>query len=252
MRKKNYILWIAAWMATSLSMTSCRAAQQFSDKSSVYTFMVIELVVFCLAIYYLYKKIEKIENKAPRVRHSHTSSGDDDTETQDLSAMKRSLEKLVKQINHKNAEQTQRMEDMEKRLTKLESPYASYSQYETNPYQPRRENKEDELLKTGVFYMPRTLTKMQFEDSKKKYAKDDTSYFKFTVKEGRIAEFVFDPYDESYIGRAYDDRDNSLLTVCELDATSTTPKSFRNIEPGEAELRGHVWVVTKKLKLQYV
>jgi hypothetical protein len=145
------------------------------------------------------------------------------------------------------------MNDIEKRLIKLESPNDAYSQYaQTTFQQPQPETpKKEEPKKTDTFYLPRTVYEKQFDDSKKKYAKDDTTYFKFTLKKGNKAEFVFDPLDINIIG-AYNDREDSLVTVCEIESKTQTPSRYRNITPGEAELRDGIWHVTRKLKLEYV
>ena len=99
--------------------------------------------------------------------------------------------------------------------------------------------------------MPRTRMEEQFDDSKKKYVKDETTYFKFVVKKGNKAEFTFDPQENNIVG-AYDDRENSLVTVCDVESKSPTPSRYNNITPGEAEFRNGTWHVTRKLKLEYV
>lgn len=225
------------------------------DKSSAYTFMIFEFIILSLVIWLLYRKLRKLDNRTQNIKRTLkdiSSSESGISEFQMSSLINRSIENLAKQINHKNADQDKRMDELAKRLIKLEGPMDPYSQYRPEQVQVKQEQRNEEPRKTDVFYMPRTITKMQFEDSKKTYIKNESAYFKFTIKKSGKATFVFDPYDDSYIGRAYDDRDNSLLTVCELETKNATPKAFNNIEPGEAELRGNVWVVTKKLKLQYV
>ena len=89
------------------------------------------------------------------------------------------------------------------------------------------------------------------KEAKKKYVKDETTYFKFVVKKGNKAEFTFDPQENNIVG-AYDDRENSLVTVCDVESKSPTPSRYNNITPGEAELRNGIWHVTRKLKLEYV
>ena len=225
------------------------------DKASAYTFMIFEFIILSLIILYLYGKIRKLENRTQKIKRSLSdmpSSSSGVSENHVISLINKELRKMADQINSVNRSQDNRVDDIVKRLIKLEGSQDAYSQYQPTQGQAKQEQKHEEPCKSDVFYMPRTMTPMQFEDSKKKYSKDDTSFFKFTIKKHGKATFVFDPYDESYIGRAYDDRDSSLLTVCELETKNATPKTFKNIEPGEAELRGSVWVVTKKLKLQYV
>ena len=70
-------------------------------------------------------------------------------------------------------------------------------------------------------------------------------------KKGNKAEFTFDPQENNIVG-AYDDRENSLVTVCDVETKSQTPTRYNNITRGEAELRIGIWHVTRKLKLEYV
>ena len=161
-----------------------------------------------------------------------------------------SIYDLGKQINNKNKSQDDRMDDFEKRLIKLEGPNDAYSQYSFQQPQSEAPKKEDSR-KSDTFYMPRTRMELQFDDSKKKNVKDETTYFKFVVKKGNKAEFTFDPQENNIVG-AYDDRENSLVTVCDVESKSPTPSRYNNITPGEAELRNGIWHVTRKLKLEYV
>ena len=164
-----------------------------------------------------------------------------------------SINDLAKQINNKNKSQDDRMDDIVKRLIKLEGPNDAYSQYaQTSFLQPQSESpQKEDSKKSDTFYMPRTRMEEQFDDSKKKYVKDETTYFKFVVKKGNKAEFTFDPQENNIVG-AYDDRENSLVTVCDVESKSPTPSRYNNITPGEAELRNGIWHVTRKLKLEYV
>lgn len=143
------------------------------------------------------------------------------------------------------------MDDIVKRLKILEGP--NDSQYAQTSFQQPQLNtsKKEEPKNSDTFYMPRTRTDLQFDDSKKKYVKDETTYFKFVVKKGNKAEFMFDPQENNIVG-AYDDRENSLVTVCDVESKSPTPTRYNNITPGEAELRNGIWHVTRKLKLKYV
>ncbi len=225
------------------------------DKSSAYTFMIFEFIILSLMIIYLYLKLRKLDNRTQKIKltlKDLSSSESGVSELQVLSIINKELKKMAEQITSVNLSQDKRMDDIVKRLIKLEGPQDAYYQYRPEQDQQEQKPRHEEPRKSEVFYMPRTMTEKQFEDSKKKHSKDDTTYFKFTIINSAKASFIFDPYDDRSIIVAYDNRDSSLLTVCDLEAKSTTPKSFRNIEPGEAELRGNVWVVTKKLKLQYV
>lgn len=223
------------------------------DKSSAYTFMVVEFILFLLILWYLYVKLSNRIKKLKSRLHNIEKSDGGISEIQVNRKIQTSINDLVKQINNKNKSQDDRMDDIVKRLIKLEGPNDAYSQYaQTSFQQPQPEApKKEDPKKSNTFYMPRTRMDLQFDDSKKKYVKDETTYFKFVVKKGNKAEFTFDPQENNIVG-AYDDRENSLVTVCDVESKSPTPSRYNNITPGEAELRNGTWHVTRKLKLEYV
>ncbi len=223
------------------------------DKSSAYTFMVVEFIMFLLIIWYLYEKQSKRIKKMRGKLHNLEESEGGMSEIQVNRRIQMAINDLAKQINNKNKSQDDRMDDIVKRLIKLEGPNDAYSQYaQTSFQQPQPEApKKEDSKKSDTFYMPRTRMNLQFDDSKKKYVKDETTYFKFVVKKGNKAEFTFDPQENNIVG-AYDDRENSLVTVCDVESKSPTPSRYNNITPGEAELSNGTWHVTRKLKLEYV
>lgn len=229
-----------------------RKSEELMDKSSAYTFMVVEFILFLLIIWYLYRKLSRIM-KLKSILHNVEKSEGGISEIQVNRIIRTSINDLAKQINIKNKSQDDRMDDIVKRLIKLEDPNDAYSQYAQTSFQQSKTevSKKEEPKKNDTFYMPRTRTDMQFDDSKRKYVKDETTYFKFVVKKGNKAEFIFDPQENNIVG-AYDDRENSLVTVCDVETKSQTPTRYNNITPGEAELRNGIWHVTRKLKLEYV
>lgn len=224
-------------------------SEELMDKSSAYTFMVVEFILFLLIIWYLYRKLSSRIMKLKSRLHNVEKSEGGISEIQ----VNIKINDLAKQINKKNKSQDDRMDDIVKRLIKLEDPNDAYSQYaQTSFQQPKTEiSKKEEPKKNDTFYMPRTRTDLQFDDSKRKYVKDETTYFKFEIKKGNKAEFTFDPQENNIVG-AYDDRENSLVTVCDVESKSPTPSKYNNIKPGEAELTNGIWHVTRKLKLEYV
>lgn len=224
-------------------------SEELMDKSSAYTFMVVEFILFLLIIWYLYRKLSSRIMKLKSRLHNVEKSEGGISEIQ----VNIKINDLAKQINKKNKSQDDRMDDIVKRLIKLEGPNDAYSQYaQTSFQQPKTEiSKKEEPKKNDTFYMPRTRTDLQFDDSKRKYVKDETTYFKFEIKKGNKAEFTFDPQENNIVG-AYDDRENSLVTVCDVESKSPTPSKYNNIKPGEAELTNGIWHVTRKLKLEYV
>ena len=223
------------------------------DKSSAYTFVMVEFILFLLILWYLYVKLSNRIKKLKSRLHNIEKSDGGISEIQVNRMIQTSINDLAKQINNKNKSQDDRMDDIVKRLIKLEGPNDAYSQYaQTSFLQPQPESpQKEDSKKSDTFYMPRTRMEEQFDDSKKKYVKDETTYFKFVVKKGNKAEFTFDPQENNIVG-AYDDRENSLVTVCDVESKSPTPSRYNNITPGEAELRNGIWHVTRKLKLEYV
>lgn len=226
-------------------------SENMMDKSSAYTFMVVELILFLLILWYLYGKLSDRIKKLKGGLHNIEQSDEGLSEIQVNRKIQTAKNDLVKQINYKNKSQDDRMDDIVKRLKILEGP--NDSQYAQTSFQQPQLNtsKKEEPKNSDTFYMPRTRTDLQFDDSKKKYVKDETTYFKFVVKKGNKAEFMFDPQENNIVG-AYDDRENSLVTVCDVESKSPTPTRYNNITPGEAELRNGIWHVTRKLKLKYV
>ena len=222
-----------------------KKSENLMDKSSAYTFMVVEFILFLLILWYLYVKLSNQIKKLKSRLHNIEKPVGGISEIQ----VDSKIRDLAKQINNKNKSRDDRMDDFEKRLIKLYA-YSQYAQTSFQQPQPEAPKKEDSK-KSDTFYMPRTRMEGKFDDSKKKYVKDETTYFKFVVKNGNKAEFTFDPQENNIVG-AYDDRENSLVTVCDVESKSQAPSRYNNITPGEAELRNGTWHVTRKLKLEYV
>ena len=230
-----------------------KKSENLMDKSSAYTFMVVEFILFLLILWCLYVKLSNQIKKLKSRLHNIEKPVGGISEIQVNKMIQTSIYDLGKQINNKNKSQDDRMDNIVKRLITLEGPNDVYYQYAQTSFQqsqPEAPKKEDSK-KSDTFYMPRTRMELQFDDSKMKCVKDETTYFKFVVKKGNKAEFTFDPQENNIVG-AYDDRENSLVTVCDVESKSPTPSRYNNITPGEAELRNGTWHVTRKLKLEYV
>ena len=230
-----------------------KKSENLMDKSSAYTFMVVEFILFLLILWCLYVKLSNQIKKLKSRLHNIEKPVGGISEIQVNKMIQTSIYDLGKQINNKNKSQDDRMDNIVKRLITLEGPNDVYYQYAQTSFQqsqPEAPKKEDSK-KSDTFYMPRTRMEEQFDDSKMKCVKDETTYFKFVVKKGNKAEFTFDPQENNIVG-AYDDRENSLVTVCDVESKSPTPSRYNNITPGEAELRNGIWHVTRKLKLEYV
>lgn len=225
-------------------------SEDMIDKSSAYTFMVVEFVLTLLIIGCFYVKLNSRIKKMNSKSHYYEEFEDDITELKVSQMIQKAINDLVAQINWKNKNQDEIVKQIDQRINKLEGQNDACSQ---PTQQPQPEVPENGVVSKRVdtFYMPRTRTELVFDDNKKKLVKDETTYFKFTIKKEGKAEFTFDPLESNIIG-AYDDRENSLATVCEIESKSTTPTKYKIIAPGEAELRGNIWRVTRKLKLEYV
>ena len=235
------------------------------ESSTVYALMLLNYLLLVILFLYLYRKINARKSRNGNSSYDNNGEG---TITQSVVKLLISnrIDDLTKQINNKNKTQDDKILDFDKRLKKLETkgdPYASYyagGKHEENlhsssastPAASTSSESHDSSSKPNTFYMPRTMIRLQFEDSKKKITRSENTYFKFILMKENQAMFMFDPFDENCFKKAFDDRDNSLATVCDIELLSSQPRSFKNCENGHAELRNGIWEVTKKLKLQYV
>lgn len=219
------------------------------DKTSAYTFMIAEFVILAIIMLILYRQIKSQERTISSFQISTLS------ENTVRSIVETNIKDIVGQINNIISNQNRSISALTTKLNSLEANRNAF----VPPFQPlnsemtvTKKKDEPSHARGNVFYMPRTMTHMQFDDSRKKYVKDDTVCFTFTLKANGKASFIFEPYDESSVRRAFDSREETLLTVCDLEIKNPSGKSFENVEPGEAELNGSIWQVTKKLKLRYV
>ena len=238
------------------------------ESSTVYALMLFNCLLLIVLFYFLSRKINALKKRiCNSLGHDNNGDGAITQNTVRLLIRDR-IDDLTKQINGNNKTQDDKNREFDKRLKKLEmkgDPYSGYfagtgagkdksqnSSSESSSKVSSTSENVDGSSKSNTFYMPRTMVPLQFEDSKKKYSRSENTYFKFVIMKDNQALFFFDPFDETCIKRAFDDRDNSLATVCDIELVSSQPRGFKNDGNGHAELRNGVWVVTKKLKLQYV
>lgn len=226
------------------------------SSSTVYALMLVEFILFSLFFYFFYNKLN---NRTNKLKHTLKSSGQNGLGLQQDQVnfqIKQAIEDLARQINAKNRDQDNKIASIDSRLIKFENGLgnssSNYSQGYGNVTAQENVRKPAQDDNPKIFFMPRTMKYGEFDDSKKKSHRDETTYFKFTLKKKNVAEFEFDPFDETCIKKAYDDKENSLTTVCEIDVVNTPPSTYRNKEKGVAELTNGIWKVTNKLKLQYV
>lgn len=117
-------------------------SENLMDKSSAYTFMMVEFILFLLILWYLYVKLSNRIKKLKIRLHNIEKSDGGISEIQ----VNRKIYDLAKQINNKNKSQDDRMDDIVKRLIKLEGPNDAYSQYAQTSFQqpqPEAPKKED-------------------------------------------------------------------------------------------------------------
>lgn len=227
------------------------------ESSTVLTLMLIEfLVIILLFIYFL----QRIRNKNKK-QEDDSYANHSDLHNYARLLVKQNVDDLVKYINKKYNSNDERITIIERKLKKLESKSDPYSGYYPlakpggihsstaggrNSLEPKNNPSG-----TKTFYMPRTMVQMKFEDNKKKYSKSENTYFKFELLSEDVASFTFEPYDDNCFKKAFDDRDNSLATVCEIELYNSQPRKYVNVEPGEAKLINGIWEVSTKLKLRY-
>lgn len=231
------------------------------DSSTVYALMLFELLILLLVFFFLYRRMSILKHKV-KVSYDDNSHKESGVPQSVRLFFKTEKGYLMKDINQKIQSQDGKIDDHEKRLKKLEphtNPYSGY--YSGNKRDDNNQTKtvvnesgepNSKPSNSNVFFMPRTMTPLQFEDSKKKYTKSDNTYFKFVIMRDNIALFSFEPYDDTCFKKAFDDRDNSLSTVCDIEIINTQPRNFKIVEQGKAELINGIWKVTQKMKLQYV
>lgn len=250
---------------TSLTELSSAVNDKMNSKSG-YSFLIFGLifllgVIGCLLkmIYDLNKKTDQIKNelrnKTQYPKSSSNQQWDSIQRSNDIHDIKVKLNGLIPRI-----------EALEKKVTKgiNESPrnqsgtvnVPNESNNKGNqadsPSNTEQSSSQTSQTESKVFYMPRTSKERIFDVDKKKLSPTDGTYFKFTIKSPGKAEFIFDPENDSMkVKKSFDDRIASMQTVCEILPGTTDPKECKTVTPGEAELQGNVWRVTKKVKIVY-
>jgi len=222
------------------------------DKKSAYTFMIIEFLLLACIIAYLYNKLNnrlsrhrnEIEGLKNNQRTNVQPVSSNNSQTKDIRELRTSLNLM-----------TTKVKALEKKIKELaqNKTQTAAEQIVSHPEISQEQKQQESTPQSSkVFYMPRTARDRTFDVANKKLIKDETTYFRFEIKKDGKAEFYFDAYSTQAIRKSFDDRDNSIATVCEIVNAPQNPSDCKTITPGEAELRNNIWYVTTKARIAYV
>lgn len=216
------------------------------DKSSARTFMTVGLLLLTALFGFLtaklFKKTSRLKERIRELEYKVRMSSGQSTSSGVGSADLRKLSTSVKDLNTK-------VSNLEAKVIRMNAT----SKPAEPSVKPKSPTSSTPPQNTSVFYMPRTSEERKFDNSRKRYAPDDTTFFKFTLvgNNPTKATFEFSCAHQNII-RSYDDRDNSMATVCDITISSMNPSSCKTLEKGTAELRGNIWHVIDKVKIEYV
>lgn len=233
--------------------------------NSAYAYMIIEFIILLSIILFLLKKINNLEKWfQQRLQDIATkganSSGSSSAQAWQTTSRERDIRELKKDLNTLKAHVDAIDRKISTKSSKEKSPVLGNkldkdmerSSESLIPQEPTTQTESAQASTSKVFYMPRTSEEKRFEDSQKKFAPDDSTYFKFTLKSDGKAEFEFDCNDSLRVRKSYDGRNDSITTVCEIMPGSVSdPKECHTVKHGEAELQGNVWIVRKKAQIIY-
>lgn len=242
-----------------------------SEKSSghglIYIFMVIELFLLLGCICLLWSKLEGVGKKLNQWRNSAQSNPQKSTNNHPQPWQSQTNEREIRELKTAFNSLKSRVEALEKKLSDNKGHHAlkdilANQESQADSHVPSKAsevpvtNNEPaqpaQPASSKVFYMPRTSEQNRFEDDAKKYAPDDSTYFKFTMISANKAEFEFDCDDSLRVKRSFDSRKESIMTVCEImPGSSTNPKECHTVKKGEAELHDNVWIVKRKAQILY-
>ena len=242
-----------------------------SGKGITYILLVSELFLLLAGLFYLLSRIEGVEKRVKQWKNN--AQGDaqkspnnpqpwkiqsHEREISELKTTVNTLKKRIEALEKKLAEnKTYDKKSYDNQTVKDDPVIKESNENKSVPTEtsqiPEEQVKPSQPTNPRVFYMPRTSEQNRFDDAAKKYVSDDKTYFKFTLKPSSSdkADFVIDVDDSHKVRKSWDARNETILTVCEITSSVSDPKGCRNVIPGEAELRGNVWYVTKKAKIIY-
>ena len=251
---------------TELGLLKTDSEKKLGNRSA-YVLMIIEFFLLLGCLVYLLSKIKSLEKWFNERLNSNAQSDKPKTNNNLLGRQTQANEREIGELRRDINTLKKRIEALEKKLVENRSydnqtvkgdPIVKEADAnDTNPTEisqmPEEQVKPSQPTNPRVFYMPRTSEQNRFDDDKKKYVPDDSSYFKFTLKSSSSdkADFVIDVDDSHKVRKSWDARNETILTVCEITSSVSDPKGCRNVIPGEAELRGNIWYVTKKAKIVY-
>ena len=226
------------------------------DKKSAYTFMILEFLILGLGLGILFRWLRKNDDRLKRHRKEISeiqSSLPSAATTQNVSSSLISNNREISDLKRQQKTLESRVATLEKKLRNQANLTTQIQDQNQMSNQHNSSNQETKPATDGkVFYMPRT-TKGSFDDSLKSLVPDEYTYFKFKIISAYKAEFEFYAgSDQTKVKRSYDERTNSILSVCDILPGTSSPKECRTVKPGIAELVGGVWKVKTKAQILYV
>lgn len=233
------------------------ASEDKMDSTSAYTFMFVEAIIFLCLLAYLLRKISKLNERLRRHREdiekikqgANTSSNIVTNSTSSVSS--RDFKDLKTKVNNIEV----RVAALDKKLNES----LGYTPPQTQPGTSKPNNQEPSQKETPqstnpkVFYMPRSPRASQFDDKQKSFTPSEGTYFKFTLISKDEAEFEFyGGEDTRKVRDSFNDRNDSIATVCDIVETVSDPQRCVTRDKGKAKLIGGIWYVNPKAKIAYV
>lgn len=152
---------------------------------------------------------------------------------------------LVKEINRA-------IDNQQKEIKKMQG----FIQTFTTSTLPEKEMVSENPVAGSVrkIYMRKPSSEKTFDASSELKDDREEAYYIFTIdyNNPNRAEFEFTPYDDRHMNKAYENRTDTINTVCDAQYNNNgTPKSCQTTKPGIAEKIGGEWKVVTKAKVIY-
>ena len=233
------------------------ASEGKMDSKSAYTFIIVEGIIFLCLMAYLLNKILKLNERLDRHRKeidnfkqgAKTSSNIVTSSSTSVSS--RDFKDLKTKVNN-----------IESRVSALEKKWnesLGYAPTQSNQATLKTNNQVPSPKETQqttnpkVFYMPRSPRASQFDDKQKSSTPSEGTYFKFTLISKDKAEFEFyGGEDTRKVRDSFNDRNDSIATVCDIVETVSDPQRCVTREKGKAKLIAGTWYVDPKARIAYV
>lgn len=227
------------------------------DSKSAYTFMIVEAIIFLALIGYLLKRILSLNERMDRHREdidkikrnnnansNVIASSSSSVSSREFKDLKTAVSSLANRVVVLEKKWNDSFGYVPTQTTNVSSQSNNQPPTKKDPQQPSNPK---------VFYMPRSPRQSQFEDKQKSFTPSEGSYFKFTIISKDEAEFEFyGGEDTRKVRDSFNDRNDSIATVCEIVETVSDPQRCETRNKGKAKLINGVWFVNPKAKIAYV